>query len=135
MPRNLGEFTLIGVADDASAAADGTAFIIPQKCMVLEAGVLIDSTESTAATIKFDSKKQGTRGDGDVANITITGGSNYQGQVFYDEVYKGTDLAAGDMVIVQITATSSAAKTFYPYLRLRNYVEDNDNQSNKNETA
>ncbi len=132
------EFWLIGVQDDADDAADAHIFNIPQKVMVLEAGVIVEGTDDDGGVIKFDRRilagSDTGRGDGDVGAVTLPA-SNVQGKVYYDHVYKGSDLDAGDQVVTQVTTAYTGAQLYTPYLRLRAYTEIPANQSDKVETA
>ena len=131
-------FWLFGVQDDATSTGDGQIFPIVNDCIVLEAGVQVEGTEATTATIKFDLRpKCGSdtgRGDGDVANVILTAADN-QGKQFFDLVAQGNQLAAGDQVVVQITTGSCCAKLFTPYLILRQLDEVKGNMADKVETA
>lgn len=136
---NMNELWLNATAtDDAAAAADGEVFTIPQKCSVIEAGVVVEGTENTTATIKFDKRilagSDTGRGNGDVGIIVLPA-SNVAGKVYYDVAEAGDILEAGDQVVVEVTTASSGAKVFRPYLRLRPMDETNANQSDKVETA
>lgn len=90
---------------DINTAADKAQFVAPYKIRVIRAFVvgMDGQTDAGGATVKFDSVKASTRGDGDVATITVPSASN-DSKYIYEEPSTLVELNPGNQVIVEVTA-------------------------------
>ena len=129
--------------DCDQATGDMGVFIVPFKCIVVRAGVVVTETcagLTTTPVIKFDKRptagSDGSRGDGDVANLVLS--TTVQGKVMYDEVYKGTVLTPGEEVVVELAvAAVGVGKTghVHPFLLVEYLPETKVNLTDMTETA
>jgi hypothetical protein len=104
--------------------ADVGAFIVPFRCEVLLAGVVVTETCAGATTtpvVKYDKRPTAgsdtSRGDGDIATFVLS--TTAAGKVMYDEAAVGTELNPGDEVIVELATQATgtgAAGHVRPFL-------------------
>jgi len=93
------------------AVGDMGSFVIPFKCEVLLAGLVV--TEVCAGTVtpvvKYDKRPTAgsdvLRGDGDVANFVLA--TTAAGKVMYDQAEMGDILEPGEEVVVELVAKAS----------------------------
>jgi hypothetical protein len=97
---------LLGIDMD-QGAADMGSFIVPFKCKVLLAGLMITETNAGATTpgvVKYDKRPTAgsdtARGDGDIAEFKLL--TTAAGKFLYDEVGVGITLEPGQEVVVQL---------------------------------
>lgn len=93
---------------DLDDAGDCAAWSFEGGAEILKVVVGILGSEDGGATIKFDSLEGGTRGDGDIAEITVPA-ANSQGQCLVEVPSAGTRIAAGGSLIAEVTADDLAA--------------------------
>lgn len=94
---------------DINSAADKATFYagaISGEVVAIE--IIPLSTDAGGATIKFDKvQHDGTRGDGDVGEITVPAAdSQYNGLI---EFKNGVSFVGGERIVVQVTAESVSA--------------------------
>jgi hypothetical protein len=132
---------VLGVDCDQSPA-DVARFVVPSKCQVLLAGLVVTETcvgSSTTPVVVFDKRptagSDGSRGAADIANFVLA--TTAAGKVIYDEVAVGTVLNPGDEVIVELTvqAVGSGAGHFVPFLLVEYLPETQANLTDMVETA
>jgi hypothetical protein len=131
-----------GIDCDA-AAVDKGSFVIPYRCEVFLAGVVVCETCAGAGTtpvVKFDLRPtagdEASRGDGDIANLVLS--TTAAGKVLYDRVAKGEVLEPGMEVMVQLATAATgggAAGHVKPFLLVKQIPEVLGNLSDMVETA
>ena len=129
LPIALPMMQAVGYADTAGvdcdqAPADILFFIVPFKCIVLLAGLLVTEACAGATTtpvMKFDRRitagSDTGRGDGDIANFVL--GTTAAGKILYDKAAVGTVLMPGDEVVAELTVRATgtgAAGHVRPFL-------------------
>ncbi len=129
--------------DMDQAVADVAVFIIPCRCTVFEAGVVVTETcagGTTTPVVKFDKRatagSDSGRGDGDIAHLVLS--TTAQGKVMYDHVARTTELVPGEEVVVQLVTMADgtgAAGHIRPYLLVVRMEDLPANLSNMVETA
>lgn len=121
------------------AAKDVGSFIIPYRCEVFLAGVVVCETCVGAATPVVDFDKRPTAGDdtsrgsADIAHLVL--GLTAAGKVMYDRVAKGVVLEPGEEVVVQLTTAATTAGHCKPFLLVKQIPEVLANLSDMVETA
>ena len=116
------DYNDVAGVDTDQVAADVGRFVVPFKCQVILAALVV--TEVCAGTltpvVAFDKRPTAgsdtDRGDGDIANFVM--GTTAAGKVLYDLAAAGTVLTPGEEVIIEITVqpTDAASGHFVPYL-------------------
>ena len=97
------------------STGDKATLVIPFKCVVKRAFVVINgaSAHATAAVVKFDKRPTAGsdtgRGDGDVAVISKTASVNQQGKYLYEDPATKIVLNEGAQVIVEVTTANGDA--------------------------
>ncbi len=128
--------------DMDQAAADMGSFIVPFKCMVTLAGLVITETNAGATTpgvVKFDKRPTAgsdtARGDGDIAEFKLL--TTAAGKNLYDEVGVGEELEPGEEVVVQLVTrpVGGAAGHARPVLLVEYMPETKANLANMVETT
>lgn len=130
-----------GSIDLDQAAADVARFIVPFKCSVYRAGLLIFEVcaGSTPGVVKFDKRptlaSDTSRGDGDIADFKC--GTTAAGKFLWDAVAVGTVLEVGQEVICEITTrpVTGASGHFLPVLLVNPLSETKANMTAAVETA
>lgn len=131
----------LGIDMDQAVGDMGT-FIIPFKCEILLAGLVV--TEVCAGTVKpvvkFDKRPTAgsdtDRGDGDVASFALE--TTAAGKVMYDEGELGDTLEPGEEVVVELTTKASGGSPtghVKPFLLVAYLPEIKENLSDMVETA
>jgi hypothetical protein len=123
------------------AAADVAAFVIPFRCEVYLAGLVITETcaGTTKGVVDFDLRptagSDASRGAADIAKFQMS--TTAAGKVLYDKVAVGTVLEPGQEVVVEIKTrpVTGAAGHFRPFLLVKYLPEVLGNLSNMTETA
>ena len=133
---------VLGVDAD-QGAADVARFVVPYKCQVVLAGLVITETcagADSTPVVAFDKRptagSDGSRGAADIANFVC--GTTAAGKVLYDLVAVGTVLQPGDEVIVQlVTAAVGVGKAghFVPFLMVEVLPETIANMTDMVATA
>lgn len=97
---------------DLNATGDKAHFAPPIKCQILRVGltVLDGQTDAGGGTVKFDKVTGSTRGDGDVATLTVPASDNDSKHV-YETLASRVTLNPGDHVFVEVTADSWGGAT------------------------
>lgn len=115
---------LISTSLDLSATTDVWTFVVPFKCRVVRAAVQIANTIGAAGVVKFDKipKSGGTRGDGDVASISLAT-THDTGEFVYDDPSTDVSLEEGDLVVVEVTDAAAASDAGYAVLLVREIPE------------
>ncbi len=130
--------------DADQAAADVGRFIVPWKCQVVEAQLVITETcagSTTTPVVAFDSRptvgSDTNRGAADIANFACS--TTAAGKVLYDLAGRGVELEPGEEVVVQLvtrpTGDGDAAGHFIPVLLVEHVPETKANLSNMTLTA
>ena len=131
----------LGIDMDQRVGDMGT-FIIPFKCEVLLAGLVVTEVCAGTATpvVKFDKRPTAgsdtSRGDGDVANFALS--TTAAGEVMYDEAEMGDILEPGEEVVVELTAKASGGSPtghVKPFLLVSYLPEIKTNLTDMVETA
>jgi len=132
---------VLGVDCDQSAADVGR-FVIPFRCQVLLAGVVVTETcagSSTTPVVDFDKRPTAgsdtDRGAADIAHFVLS--TTAAGKVMYDEAAVGTELTPGEEIIVELktAATGTPAGHFVPFLLVDYLPETKANLSDMTETT
>lgn len=131
---------LAGIDMDQTAADMGS-FIVPFKCEVFLAGLVVTETCAGTTTPVVDFDKRPTagsdtdRGAADIAHFVLS--TTAAGKVMYDEVGKGTVLEPGQEVVVQLTtaAATGPAGHVKPFLLVNYLPETFANMTDMVETA
>ena len=133
---------VLGVDCD-QGAADVGRFVIPFRCQVLLAGVVVTEVcagSSTTPVVDFDLRPTAgsdtNRGAADIAHLVLS--TTAAGKVMYDEVAVGTELEPGEEVIVQLTTAATGGSPtghFMPFLLVEYLPETKANLSDMTETA
>ncbi|MDD4339212.1 MAG: hypothetical protein PHV00_05980 [Syntrophales bacterium] len=129
-----------GVDLDQSAADVGY-FMIPFRCQVVLAGLIITETcaGSTQGQVDFDLRptagSDSDRGAADIAHFLM--GTTAAGKVLYDEVAVGTVLEPGEEVVceIKVQPVTGPAGHFRPFLLVEYLPETLANLSDMTETA
>lgn len=95
---------------DLNATGDKAAFCFPKAAEILEVNLGVIGTDAGGATVKFDSLLAGTRGDGDIAELTVPAANN-AGQVLQEIPATLKIVQAGTVVVVEVTAESLSGAT------------------------
>ena len=131
---------VLGVDCDQTPADVGR-FVVPFKCQVVLAGLVVTEVCAGTATpvVAFDKRptagSETDRGAADIANFVMA--TTAAGKVLYDKVAVGTVLNPGEEVIVEIVTqpTGSASGHFVPFLLVEVLPETLANLSDMVETA
>jgi hypothetical protein len=133
---------VLGVDCDQTPADVGR-FVIPFKCQVILAGLVVTETcagGTTTPVAVFDKRptagSDGSRGAADIASFVLS--TTAAGKVIYDEVAVGTVLNPGDEVIVELTVQATgggAAGHFVPFLLVEQIPETKANLTDMVATA
>ena len=132
---------LLGIDLDQSAADMGS-FVIPFRCEVFQAGMMVTETCAGATytpVVKFDLRPTAgsdtSRGDGDIAELKLL--TTAAGKVMIDEVAKGDILEPGEEVVVELATqpVGGAAGHGIPFLLVKYIPEIPDNLSDIVETT
>jgi hypothetical protein len=109
-------------------AKDVGSFIIPYRCEVFLAGVVVTETcvGATTPVVDFDLRTTaggdgGGRGAADIAHFVL--GLTAAGKVMYDRAAKGTVLEPGSEVVVQLTTAATTAGHCKPFLLVKQIPE------------
>jgi len=129
--------------DCDQSPADVGRFVIPFRCQVLLAGVVVTETCAGAdATpqIDFDLRPtaggDGSRGAADIAHFVL--GTTAAGKVMYDEAAIGTELEPGEEVVVEVKVQAAgvgAAGHVVPFLMVEYLPETKANLTDMTETT
>jgi hypothetical protein len=129
--------------DMVQTPADMGSFIIPYKCEVVVAGVVVTETcagGTSTPVVDFDLRptagSDGSRGAADIAHLVL--GTTAAGKVMYDEAAKGTILEPGQEVVVELqTDADGASKAGHvlPFLLVSYIPETFANLEDMTETA
>lgn len=132
----------LGVDAD-QAAADVARFVVPFKCQVLLAGLVVTETcagGTSTPVVDFDKRPtagdETNRGAADIAHFVCS--TTAAGKVLYDEAAVGAVLSPGDEVIVQLTTAAvgtSKAGHFVPLLVVEHLPETKANMTDMVATA
>jgi hypothetical protein len=122
-------------------AGDVAAFVIPFRCEVLLAGLVITETcaGTTPGQVDFDLRptagSDSSRGAADIAHFAM--GTTAAGKVLYDKVAVGTVLEPGQEVVceIKVQPVTGAAGHFRPFLLVKQLPEVLGNLTNMVETA
>ncbi len=136
---------LLGIDMDQTAGDMGT-FIVPFRCEVFLAGATVTEVcagADTTPVVDFDKRPtagvETDRGAADIAHLVL--GTTAAGKVMFDRVAKGTILAPGEEVVVQLTTAATdaggSAQTGHvlPFLLVKCLPEVPGNLSDMVETA
>lgn len=135
------DFDDVAGVDCDQVAKDVGRFIVPFKCQVVLAGLVITEVCAGTATPVIDFDKRPTagsdtdRGAADIAHFVC--GTTAAGKLLYDEVAVGTILYPGEEVIIEIKTqpTGSATGHFVPFLLVEYIPETQVNLTDMVETA
>lgn len=126
-----------------TATGDKGSFIIPFKCEVFLAGVVVTTTcagGSTTPQVDFDLRptagSDASRGSADIAHLVL--GTTAAGKVMYDRAALGTVLEPGEEVVVEVPVAATgggAAGYVKPFLLVKQLPEVFGNLSDMVETA
>ena len=94
---------------DLNGTGDKAAFCFPKGAEILEVNLGVIGTDAGGATVKFDSLLAGTRGDGDVAILTVPAANN-AGQCLQERP-SNIKVEAGTVVVVEVTAEALSGAT------------------------
>jgi hypothetical protein len=129
--------------DTDQGVADMGSFIIPYRCEVFVAGVVVTETCSggtTTPVVDFDLRPTAgddtNRGAADIAHFVLS--TTAAGKVMYDEAAKGTILEPGQEVVVELkVAATGSPKTGHvkPFLLVSYIPETFANLEDMTETA
>jgi len=122
-------------------AADVGYFLIPFRCQVVLAGLIITETcaGTTPGQVDFDLRPTAgsdvSRGAADIAHFAM--GTTAAGKVLYDEAALGTVLEPGEEVVceIKVRPVTGAAGHFRPFLIVEYLPETLANLDNLVETA
>ena len=131
---------VLGVDCD-QVAADVGRFVIPFRCQVVLAGLVVTEVCAGTATpvVDFDLRPTAgsdtDRGAADIAHFVMS--TTAAGKVMYDEAAVGTELLPGEEVIIEIKTrpTGSATGHFVPFLLVEYLPETKANLSDMTETT
>lgn len=105
---------------------DKATITISERCKVERVFCVVEGTEATAATVKFDKRPTAGsdtgRGDGDVGVISF-GASNQQGKMLYENPTTTILLDEGDQVVVEVTVASTGAKNTVAGMKVSRVAE------------
>jgi len=121
---------------DATTTGDKANILVPFKCEVIRAFVLLNAAPGDAGVVKFDKRptyaSDTGRGDGDVGVINLLT-THTAGKFIYKEIpVAGTGhviLVEGDEVIVEVTDASAAVTEARAGLLVREVPEVPGNNS------
>lgn len=130
--------------DCDQSAADVGRFLIPFKCEVIRAQLVMTETAAGSTetpVVDFDSRptigSDTGRGAADIAHFVVS--TTAAGTVLYDEAGKGEVLEVGEEVVVQLTTkaegSGDAAGHFIPQLLVARIPETLANQSDYTATT
>jgi len=127
--------------DADQSPADVGRFVIPFKCQVFMAGLIITEVcagSTTTPVVDFDLRptigSDTDRGAADIAHFIC--GTTAAGKLLYDEVAKGAVMEVGEEVVVQlVTQAVGGGGHFIPVLLVRYIPETPDNMSDMTETT
>ena len=95
---------------DLNGTGDKAAFCFPKGAEIIEVNIGVVGDDAGGGTVKFDKLLASTRGDGDIAEITIPA-SDVSGQVLQEVPSSLTIVEPGAVVVVEVTAESFAGAT------------------------
>ena len=108
-------FPIVGVNLATNTTGDKATLVVPFKCVVKRAFVVVNtaSVSATAFVIKFDKRPTAGsdtgRGDGDVAVISKTASVDQQGKYLYEDPSSRVTLDEGEQVMVEVTTANGDA--------------------------
>jgi len=146
IPVALPSFLFVDYDDVAGVDCDQVAkdvgrFVIPFRCQVLLAGVVVTETcaGGTTPVVDFDLRPTAgsdtDRGAADIAHFVL--GTTAAGKVMYDEAAIGTELEPGEEVIIELktAAATGPAGHFVPFLLVEYLPETKANLTDMTETT
>jgi hypothetical protein len=129
--------------DCDQSPADVGRFVIPFRCQVLLAGVVVTETcagGDATPQVDFDLRPTAgddtSRGSADIAHFIL--GTTAAGKVMYDEAAVGTEMEPGEEVVVEVkvqAAGASAAGHVVPFLLVEYLPETKANLTDMTATT
>jgi len=128
--------------DMDQAAADVAVFTFPAPVVVLCAGATVTEVcagSTSTPVVKFDKRPTAgsdtDRGDGDIGHLLLLTAA--AGTVMIDKVGRGTTIAAGEEVVVQLVTAAVGTPTGHirPFMQVRPVQDLIENSTDVSETT
>lgn len=118
---------------DINAAGDKATFSFAYNAKIVACGLIVRGNDAGGATVAFDKRvlagSDTGRGAADIGEITIPA-SNQQGKYLYEDLSdSGIEVAAGDEIVVEVTAEAVTALQAVAVIELLRLHESRANLS------